>query len=263
MRVGNHEGRGRPRAGCGAGQQQQEHGAAAGQPQRQPGVHERQDRRVSLAGTVCPAGTGGADAFSRSFFVFGLQRTAAPICDPAGERPYRTERHERRRGDDAAHSADRGRCRDGGLSGARGWRRAGSPSTPRPRAATGCSWRPRAAIDLVILDRMLPGLDGLSILKAVRAAGLRVPVLMLTAMSAVDERVRGLRAGRRRLPGQAVLVRRAAGARRDAAAPAAGGAGGDAAGLRLAGAGPADAHGAARRAARSSCRTASSRCWNT
>jgi two-component system OmpR family response regulator len=51
------------------------------------------------------------------------------------------------------------------------------------------------AIDLIVLDRMLPGLDGLSILKAVRAAGLRVPVLMLTAMSAVDERVRGLRAG--------------------------------------------------------------------
>ena len=51
------------------------------------------------------------------------------------------------------------------------------------------------AIDLIILDRMLPNLDGLAILKAVRAAGLRVPVLMLTAMSAVDERVRGLRAG--------------------------------------------------------------------
>ena len=51
------------------------------------------------------------------------------------------------------------------------------------------------AIDLIVLDRMLPGLDGLSILKAVRAAGLRVPVMMLTAMSAVDERVRGLRAG--------------------------------------------------------------------
>src|SRR5690625_3022884 len=50
------------------------------------------------------------------------------------------------------------------------------------------------ALDLIVLDRMLPGLDGLSILKAVRAAGLSVPVLMLTAMSAVDERVRGLRA---------------------------------------------------------------------
>ena len=50
-------------------------------------------------------------------------------------------------------------------------------------------------IDAIVLDRMLPGLDGLSILKAVRAAGITVPVLMLTAMSAVDERVRGLRAG--------------------------------------------------------------------
>ncbi len=51
------------------------------------------------------------------------------------------------------------------------------------------------AVDLIILDRMLPGMDGLSVLKAVRAAGITVPVLMLTAMSAVDERVRGLRAG--------------------------------------------------------------------
>jgi len=50
-------------------------------------------------------------------------------------------------------------------------------------------------VDAIILDRMLPELDGLSVLKAVRAAGMTVPVLMLTAMSAVDERVRGLRAG--------------------------------------------------------------------
>jgi two-component system OmpR family response regulator len=51
------------------------------------------------------------------------------------------------------------------------------------------------AVDLIVLDRMLPGMDGLALLKAVRAAGIAVPVLMLTAMSAVDERVRGLRAG--------------------------------------------------------------------
>jgi len=50
-------------------------------------------------------------------------------------------------------------------------------------------------IDAIVLDRMLPELDGLSILKAARAAGVGVPILMLTAMSAVDERVRGLRAG--------------------------------------------------------------------
>lgn len=49
--------------------------------------------------------------------------------------------------------------------------------------------------DLVILDRMLPHLDGLSVLKSLRAAGFTTPVLLLTAMSAVEERVRGLRAG--------------------------------------------------------------------
>ncbi|WP_298932320.1 response regulator transcription factor [uncultured Ruegeria sp.] len=49
--------------------------------------------------------------------------------------------------------------------------------------------------DAVVLDRMLPGLDGLSLIKSMRAAGLKTPVLMLTAMSAVDERVKGLRSG--------------------------------------------------------------------
>lgn len=49
--------------------------------------------------------------------------------------------------------------------------------------------------DAIVLDRMLPGLDGLALLKALRAAGVKTPVLMLTAMAAVDERVRGLRAG--------------------------------------------------------------------
>lgn len=49
--------------------------------------------------------------------------------------------------------------------------------------------------DAIVLDRMLPGLDGLSVLKAVRAAGIQTPVLILSAMGALDERVRGLRAG--------------------------------------------------------------------
>lgn len=52
-----------------------------------------------------------------------------------------------------------------------------------------------SAFDLVILDRMLPELDGLSVLKSLRAAGIATPVLLLTALGAVDERVRGLRAG--------------------------------------------------------------------
>jgi len=49
--------------------------------------------------------------------------------------------------------------------------------------------------DVMILDRMLPGLDGLGILKTIRSAGVRTPVLLLTAMSGVDDRVEGLEAG--------------------------------------------------------------------
>ncbi|MEM7247325.1 MAG: response regulator transcription factor [Acidobacteriota bacterium] len=49
--------------------------------------------------------------------------------------------------------------------------------------------------DVVVLDRMTPGLDGLAVLKAIRAAGLRVPVLMLTVMNQVEDRVEGLDAG--------------------------------------------------------------------
>ncbi len=49
--------------------------------------------------------------------------------------------------------------------------------------------------NLLILDRMLPGLDGLSLLKAVRAAGVSSPVLMLTAMGAIEDRVAGLEGG--------------------------------------------------------------------
>jgi len=49
--------------------------------------------------------------------------------------------------------------------------------------------------DLIILDRMLPGLDGLKILAALRATGNQTPVLILSALAHVDERVKGLRAG--------------------------------------------------------------------
>ncbi len=49
--------------------------------------------------------------------------------------------------------------------------------------------------DLLILDRMMPGLDGLSVLKALRAAQMAVPVILLTAMGSVEDRVAGLRAG--------------------------------------------------------------------
>jgi two-component system OmpR family response regulator len=48
--------------------------------------------------------------------------------------------------------------------------------------------------DLVIADRMLPGLDGLAMLGALRAANIRAPVLILSALGTVDDRVKGLHA---------------------------------------------------------------------
>ena len=66
-------------------------------------------------------------------------------------------------------------------------------------AATGREGLLKAAADpydAIVLDRMLPGgIDGLGVLTALRAAGVEAPVLILSALSAVDERVRGLRAG--------------------------------------------------------------------
>jgi two-component system OmpR family response regulator len=49
--------------------------------------------------------------------------------------------------------------------------------------------------DIVTLDRMLPDLDGLTIVTTMRGVGIDTPVLIVSSMSHVDERVRGLRAG--------------------------------------------------------------------
>jgi DNA-binding response OmpR family regulator len=49
--------------------------------------------------------------------------------------------------------------------------------------------------DVVILDWMLPGADGLSVCRTLRAAGSRVPILMLTARAEIPERILGLDAG--------------------------------------------------------------------
>ena len=49
--------------------------------------------------------------------------------------------------------------------------------------------------DAIVLDRMLPGLDGLSVLRMMRQAGVAAPVLMLTALARVEDRVEGLEAG--------------------------------------------------------------------
>jgi len=53
----------------------------------------------------------------------------------------------------------------------------------------------RESFDVVILDWMLPGRDGIEVLKTLRASGSNTPVLLLTARDAVDDRVLGLNAG--------------------------------------------------------------------
>lgn len=49
--------------------------------------------------------------------------------------------------------------------------------------------------DAIVLDRMLPGLDGLSLLRMLRAGGIRTPVLLLTSMGRIADRVEGLDSG--------------------------------------------------------------------
>jgi two-component system OmpR family response regulator len=49
--------------------------------------------------------------------------------------------------------------------------------------------------DVLVVDRMLPGIDGLEILRQLRAAGNDTPALVLSALGEVDDKVRGLRAG--------------------------------------------------------------------
>ncbi len=51
------------------------------------------------------------------------------------------------------------------------------------------------SFDVLIIDRMMPGMDGISVIKALRATGKDTPVLILSALGEVDHRVEGLRAG--------------------------------------------------------------------
>src|SRR6195952_1453078 len=53
----------------------------------------------------------------------------------------------------------------------------------------------RTSFDVIIIDRLLPGLDGLLVVKGLRATGNTTPVLFLTAVNGVDDRVEGLESG--------------------------------------------------------------------
>ena len=60
---------------------------------------------------------------------------------------------------------------------------------------TGAEYAKLGVYDLLILDVMMPGLDGFQVAKAVRASRCAVPILMLTARSGIEDRIQGLNAG--------------------------------------------------------------------
>jgi DNA-binding response OmpR family regulator len=66
--------------------------------------------------------------------------------------------------------------------------------------------------DLAIVDVMLPGRSGIELVRDLRDAGVALPVLLLTARDQTEDKIRGLDAGRRRLPDQALRLHRADGA---------------------------------------------------
>jgi two-component system, OmpR family, response regulator len=61
--------------------------------------------------------------------------------------------------------------------------------------ASGLSSACQADYQVIVLDRMLPGLDGLEFVRRLRQRGVRTPVIYLTTMSGIDDRVQGLEAG--------------------------------------------------------------------
>jgi two-component system OmpR family response regulator len=61
--------------------------------------------------------------------------------------------------------------------------------------AAGLALARSAAHDILIVDRMLPVIDGLSIVRTLRDAGIATPVLVLTTLGGIDDRVEGLEAG--------------------------------------------------------------------
>ncbi len=64
-----------------------------------------------------------------------------------------------------------------------------------PDGLTAAGLAQRDDYDVIVLDRMLPDLDGLTLLRLLRAKGVATPVLMLTALGATEDRVGGLDAG--------------------------------------------------------------------
>ena len=78
---------------------------------------------------------------------------------------------------------------------AKGLREAGFAVDEAADGETGLTLAREQKFDAAIVDVMLPRLDGLSLIDALRGRGIRTPVLILSARRSVDDRVRGLQAG--------------------------------------------------------------------
>jgi two-component system, OmpR family, response regulator len=78
---------------------------------------------------------------------------------------------------------------------ARGLREAGHVVDVAADGKDGLFLATTETFDAIVLDRMLPKVDGLTLLRTLRASGIATPVLILSALGEVDERIEGLRAG--------------------------------------------------------------------
>jgi len=78
---------------------------------------------------------------------------------------------------------------------ARGLTEAGNVVSHAPDGVQGLALAGAEEFDVIVVDRMLPGRDGLSIVEILRASGNQTPVLVLSALADVGHRVEGLRAG--------------------------------------------------------------------
>ncbi len=78
---------------------------------------------------------------------------------------------------------------------ARGLREGGNQVETANDGRDGLFQATAGSFDIIIVDRMLPQLDGLSLVRAARAAGVDTPVIFLTALGSVEDRVTGLESG--------------------------------------------------------------------
>lgn len=73
--------------------------------------------------------------------------------------------------------------------------RAGHSAAHAADGAAGLKQAKTGAFDALLIDRMLPKMDGLEVIAALRANGQQTPIIILSALGEVDDRVRGLRSG--------------------------------------------------------------------